>query len=291
MHLGNIFAAVLSWLSARKKGGAWILRIEDLDRQRCKKEFADFIIDDLRWLGLEWDGEIFFQSEREDFYKEAFNRLESEGLIYDCFCRRADRLAASAPHQNSEEGLTHFCRCKNLLPNEKESLLKARLPAKRVLINEPLYGWTDGHYGKQQAAATEEDFIIRRADGNFAYQLAVVVDDALTGITEVVRGADLLESTAQQIFLHKKLGCRPPQFFHIPLLVTKNGRRLSKRDKDSDMAFYRANLSPNELLGKVAHIAGLIEHEEPISLDDALAAFDWKKIPSERQIQIILDEL
>lgn len=280
MHLGNIYAALMSWLSVRKRGGSWILRIEDLDRQRCRKEYADVLMEDLRWLGLEWDGEVPYQSERDAVYEQYFSALEKQGLVYDCFCRRADLLASSAPHA-SDGTPVYAGTCRNLTAAERERLGVSRAPAKRIRVPERESVFTDGHYGEQRCNLLYNcgDFILRRADGNFSYQLAVVVDDALMGVTEVVRGRDLLSSTHQQIFLYGVLGFPPPKFLHLPLLVNAEGKRLSKRDRDIDMGFLRAHFSAEQIVGKIMHLSGFTEHEEPLSLTEAIEVFDWEKMP------------
>ena len=280
MHLGNIYAALMSWLSARKNGGLWRLRIEDLDRQRCKPEYTQQLLDDLQWLGLTWDREVMFQSQRDNVYQLAYERLYKQGLVYDCYCRRADLHAASAPHA-TDGTVIYSGHCRNLTQNERQFLSQTRLPAKRIATDNALISFVDGQYGLQQCRLASDcgDFIIQRADGNFAYQLAVVVDDAAMGITEVVRGRDLLSSTHQQLFLYKKLDFCPPQFFHIPLLLDAEGRRLSKRNKDMDMGILRQRFVPQELIGRIMHSCGFIERSFAISLEEALSIFNWKQMP------------
>ena len=280
MHLGNIYAALMSWLSVRKRGGSWILRIEDLDRQRCRREYADVLMDDLRWLGLDWDGEVPYQSKRDAVYEQYFSALEKQGLVYDCFCRRADLLASSAPHA-SDGTPVYAGTCRNLTAAERERLGATRAPAKRIRVPDCESVFFDGHYGKQCCNLLYNcgDFILRRADGNFSYQLAVVIDDALMGVTEVVRGRDLLSSTHQQIFLYGALGFPPPKFLHLPLLVNAEGKRLSKRDRDIDMGLLRTHFSAEQIVGKIMHLSGFTEHEEPLSLTEAVAVFDWEKMP------------
>ena len=294
MHLGNVYSALLSYLSAKKSGGEWILRIEDLDRQRCKKEYSAQLLDDLLWLGLKWDNfssdstfpglsDEFFQSNRDTFYLKSFDLLSEKGLVYDCFCRRADLLASSAPHA-SDGRAVYSGKCRKLSENEKSILYKTRSPAKRLIVEDRNASFTDGHFGLQICSLASDcgDFIIRRADGNFSYQLAVVVDDALMGVDEVVRGRDLISSTFEQLYLYEKLDFnRAPTFYHLPLLVSEDGRRLSKRDKDSDMGFLRENYSSEFLIGKILFLCGCIEKEEKLSLSEAVSAFDWKKVKKE----------
>lgn len=289
MHLGNVYSALLSYLSAKKTSGEWILRIEDLDRQRCKKEYSAQLLEDLLWLGLKWDNfskasgglsSEFYQSNRDSFYINAFDLLCRKGLVYDCFCSRADLFSASAPHA-SDGTPVYSGKCRNLSESEKSLLYNKRLPAKRIIVEEKSCSFCDGHYGNQECELSRDlgDFIIRRSDGNFSYQLAVVVDDALMGVDQVVRGRDLISSTFNQLYLYEKLDFpQLPQFFHLPLLVSADGRRLSKRDKDTDMGFLRENLTPQGLIGKLLFLCGVIEKEEDLSPDEALCAFDWNKV-------------
>ena len=288
MHLGNVYSALLSYLSAKKSGGEWILRIEDLDRQRCKKEYSTQLLDDLLWLGLKWDNfsaqsgglsAEFYQSNRDSFYINAFDSLCEAGLVYDCFCRRADLLASSAPHASDGRAI-YSGKCKNLSENEKSLLYKMRSPAKRIAVENREVSFDDGHFGFQKCNLAIEcgDFIIRRADLNFAYQLAVVVDDALMGVNQIVRGRDLISSTFEQMYLYEKLDYPVPLFFHIPLLVNEKGKRLSKRDKDSDMGILRESFTPEEVIGKILFLCGCLKKEEKISLDEAVSAFDWNHV-------------
>ena len=287
MHLGNIYCALISYLSVKKQAGSWLLRIEDLDRQRCKKEYAGLLLDDLAWLGLNCDegakslsDSDFFQSSRDPFYQNAFNLLEKEKIIYDCFCSRADLFSSSAPHA-SDGRVIYSGNCKNLSEEEKARLSEIRRPAKRISLPDQEVSFTDGHFGQQKCNLARDlgDFIIRRSDGNFSYQLAVVVDDALMGINQVVRGRDLLSSSHEQIFLYKKLNFPPPAFYHLPLLVNSEGKRLSKRDRDLDMAFFRKEFSPEELIGKIMLLCGFIPRYEKVTLDQAISLFSWEKMP------------
>jgi len=281
MHLGNIYSAVLSYLSAKNKDGEWIIRIEDLDRQRCKREYATQVIDDLHWLGLESDAPIIYQSERDDIYQKELDRLKEIGLTYECFCKRADIIAASrAPHE-SDGKVIYNGKCRTLTEEEKNLLRTTRTPSTRIIVPDKEVSFTDGHYGEQTCNLNNDcgDFIVQRADGNFAYQIAVVVDDALQGINEIVRGRDLLDSTHQQIFLYEKLNYPTPQFIHLPLLMSaETGHRLAKRDKCTDMGYLRDNYSPEELLGHIIYLAGIIDKDEAVKKADAIAMFKWDSI-------------
>lgn len=287
MHLGNVFSALLSWLSAKSKGGRWLLRIEDIDRGRSRQAFADMLMDDLEWLGLTWDGEPVYQSERSDIYEQYFAELKQRGLTYPCYCTRADLLATQAPHESDGRVVyAGTCRPKTLSPtssyregsNKGESLRPA---ATRLMVPDETVSFIDGHYGLHRVNMAEQvgDFIIRRKDGAWAYQLVVVIDDALMGVTEVVRGCDLLLSSPQQIWLARLLGFEPPQFIHLPLLCNQQGQRLSKRDQSLDMASLRERYTADEIIGRLAWHAGLLAKPEPMSPQDLLPLFDWEKIP------------
>ena len=207
MHLGNILCCLLAWLSARQKGGKVVLRIEDLDTARCPQRYAEQMLEDLRWLGLDWDegpetggpDGPYFQSRRTALYQAVLERLEALGLVYPCFCTRAELHAASAPHR--EDGLTVYAgTCRHLTPAQRAERAVRRSPALRLRVPDKEFSFVDGHMGECVENLERDcgDFLLRRSDGMFAYQLAVVVDDAAMGVTEVVRGADLLSSTPRQ---------------------------------------------------------------------------------------------
>lgn len=279
MHLGNVFSALLSWLSAKSQGGTWLLRIEDIDPQRSKQEYAELIMDDLHWLGLDWDEGPYYQSERGDIYEHYLKQLTDNGLTYPCYCTRADILATQAPHE-SDGRVVYKGTCRNLAPGVKTgpAAIRMKVPSE----GKGILSFTDGHYGMQTIDLTTHcgDFIVRRKDGAWAYQLAVVVDDALMGINEVVRGCDLLLSSPQQIYLAQQLGFAPPHFTHLPLLCNKQGQRLSKRDQSLDMAALRTSNTPEEIIGILAHAAGLQQSNEPITAQELIGEFSWDKIPT-----------
>lgn len=279
MHLGNVFSALLSWLSAKSQGGTWLLRIEDIDPQRSKQEYAELIMDDLHWLGLDWDEGPYYQSERGDIYEHYLKQLTDNGLTYPCYCTRADILATQAPHE-SDGRVVYKGTCRNLTPGVKTgpAAIRMKVPSE----GKGILSFTDGHYGMQTIDLTTHcgDFIVRRKDGAWAYQLAVVVDDALMGINEVVRGCDLLLSSPQQIYLAQQLGFAPPHFTHLPLLCNKQGQRLSKRDQSLDMAALRTSNTPEEIIGMLAHAAGLQQSNEPITAQELVGEFSWDKIPT-----------
>lgn len=280
MHLGNVLCALLAWLSARRQNGTFLLRIEDLDAMRCPRRFADLIMDDLRWLGLDWDADPLYQSERSAVYERFEGILRDEGLLYPCFCSRAALHAASAPHL-SDGRVVYTGVCRDLTPEQIREKRKTRAPAMRVRIPDETIRFTDGLYGAcaENLAAECGDFIIRRSDGVFAYQLAVVADDALSGVTEVVRGDDLLSSTARQIWLYRLFGYTPPHFVHIPLLCDSDGRRLSKRDADLDLGRLREHFRPEEVIGALASAAGLLDRPEAVTARELKDSFTWEKVP------------
>lgn len=277
MHLGNVFSALLSWLSARAQGGTWLLRIEDIDPQRSRHEYADMLMDDLQWLGLEWDGKPCWQSQRGDIYARYLQQLTDAGLIYPCYCTRADILATQAPHE-SDGRVVYKGTCRNLPPGTHTgpAALRMKVPDEgRGIVT-----FTDGHYGTHTVDLTTQcgDFIVRRKDGAWAYQLAVVVDDSLMGINEVVRGRDLLLSSPQQIYLAQQLGFTPPSFTHLPLLCNTAGQRLSKRDKSLDMGCLRQRFTPNQIIGLLAHAAGLQPTPDAVSVQSLVKTFSWNKV-------------
>lgn len=283
MHLGNVFSAMLAWLSVKSQNGEMVLRIEDLDPDRCRLEYTETLKDDLRWLGLDWDREQTPQSQRTDAYAEAFGWLEQQGLVYPCYCSRGELHAASAPHA-SDGRLIYAGTCRNLTTAERNE--KTKVPAWRLKVPDREYGFKDGLQGHYSENLAEEcgDFIIRRADGVYAYQLAVVTDDAEGGITQVVRGMDLLDSTPRQLYLYELLGKEPPEFYHVPLLLSAGGRRLSKRDRDLDLGVLRQKYTPEEILGRLAHLAGILDAPEAASAKELAGLFGWEKVKAEPMI-------
>ena len=280
MHLGNVFSAMLAWLAVRSQNGEMVLRIEDLDPDRCRPEYAETLKDDLRWLGLAWDREQLPQSRRTDAYAARFDQLADMGLVYPCYCSRGELHAASAPHA-SDGRVLYAGTCRYLTDAQRAEKTKA--PAWRLMVPDQTYSFADGLQGPFSENLTAEcgDFIIRRADGVYAYQLAVVTDDGEGGITQVVRGMDLLDSTPRQLYLYELLGLKPPEFYHVPLLVAPDGRRLSKRERDLDMGALRQSYAPETILGRLAWLAGLLEQPEAISAAELCAVFDWSKVKQE----------
>ena len=291
MHLGNLFSALLVWLSARAEGGEVVLRVEDLDPYRSREAYALQLMDDLRWLELDWDegpGQggphgPYFQSRRSDFYAAALEQLREKDLLYPCFCTREELHAAQAPHRADGQAV-YDGRCWRLSAEEIARREQKRAPALRLRVPEEMVSFQDGHYGlyEENLARDCGDFILRRSDGVYAYQLAVVVDDALMGVTQVVRGRDLLGSTPRQIYLGRMLGLTPPAFSHLPLLVAPDGRRLSKRERDLDLGALRERgASPQAILGWLAWAGGLLDRPQPARARELLPLFSWEKVPRE----------
>ena len=280
MHLGNLFSGLLAWLSARSMGGEMLLRIEDLDTPRCPPENAELMRSDLRWLGLDWDYEQTPQRERTTAYERALEQLSHGGTVFPCWCSRADlNSAPNAPH--ASDGHTIYPgTCRTLTAEQRREKSALRAPLWRLGVPEREIAFSDGNYGLYRENLAREcgDFILRRADGVFSYQLAVVVDDIAGGVTQVVRGRDLLSSTPRQLYLYELLGAPPPRYYHLPLLTASDGRRLSKRDRDLDMGLLRQRYSPEVLVGTLAHAAGLLERPEPCTPGELVKLFAWEKI-------------
>lgn len=281
MHLGNLFSCLLAWLSARSRGGRMILRMENLDTLRTSREFGEQLMRDLDFLGLDWDEGPYWQSERGEYYQECLDRLAAQGLVYPCFCSRAELHAADAPHA-SDGDYIYQGKCRGLTEDEIAQRSKARPPAMRLRA-EGRVGFTDLHYGwyEQDLQRDCGDFLLRRSDGVFAYQLAVVADDGAMGVTQVVRGRDLLSSAPRQLYLYRLLGLREPEFAHVPMLLAGDGRRLSKRDSDMGLDALRERFSAVEIVGRLAWLAGLMDRPEPVRARELIDVFDWGKVPKE----------
>lgn len=281
LHLGNLSSFLLAWLDARFYGGTVIYRLEDLDPARSKSEYAGSIRNDLLSLSLYWDEESpeYVQSRRTEKYADAFEMLHKKGLVYPCYCSRSQRLAASAPHLDDPRDV-HICHCRNLSAKERLSLeASGKRPAWKVHVPDKDIIFRDGHYGIcRQNLSDDGDFIIRRSDGIYAYQLAVSFDDMDMGVTRVVRGRDLLSSTARQIWLISELGGTPPEYCHAPL-ITVDDRKMSKRCGDLSMDVLREKHRPEELLGIIARLLGLRSTPAPVSADELLNGFSWDKVP------------
>lgn len=224
LHLGSLVAAVGSWLHAKRAGGRWLVRMEDIDTPRVVPGSAEEILSALARYGLESDGAVVWQSLRTKLYEDALQTLRARGLIYDCACSRAElQRAASAP-LGREPVYPGTCRA-GLPPGKVARAIRFRVPDEVIAFDDHLFGHVE-----ESVAERTGDFVVRRADGLFAYQLAVVVDDAEQGVTQVVRGADLLTSTPRQIALQRALGYPTPEYAHLPLVLNDDGSKLGKRD-------------------------------------------------------------
>ena len=274
MHLGNVFAALIAWLSVRSRDGEMVLRMEDLDTLRTSDEFAQVLREDLAWLGLDYDRETPPQSKRSAVYDEYFDRMKEMGLLYPCYCTRSQLHGVNAPHL-SDGTYVYPGTCRNLTEPPKN-----RLPAWRVMVPDKLWTVEDkvqGHY--ELNLATEcGDMVVRRADGVYVYQLAVTVDDGEAGVTEVVRGMDLLSSAPRQMYLQELFGFSHPEYGHVPMLLAPDGRRLSKRDRDLDLGELRKRITPEKLIGTLAFAGGIIDQNVPISAGELATEFSWDKL-------------
>lgn len=321
LHLGNAWAFLLAWLSVRAQGGELILRVEDIDPRRSRPEYVAALLEDLRWLGLDWEygpgglrgdvppwpdaaaagawvpgaeGAFFYQSRRTVVYAAALAALENAGAAYPCFCTRKElRLLAGAPHVD-DRGAPYPGTCRNLTAEERAARLAAgRRPCVRLRCPGGLWRFDDAVMGPQ-AATLEEcggDFALRRSDGVFAYQLAVALDDGLMGVTEVARGRDILASTPRQLALLRLFGLPAPRYAHFPLLLDASGERLAKRHQSLTLAALRARgRSPRALVGLLAFRAGLLPCPRPVSPREIVSAFSWSRLPRE-DIQVDEEEI
>jgi glutamyl-tRNA synthetase len=291
LHLGNARTALVSWLAARAPGGSYIMRVEDLDRPRVKPGAEAAILEELRWLGLDWDegpdttgGPVgpYRQSERMDLYAAALDRLRGAGLAYPCFCSRGEiAAAAQAPHGPSDEGPRYPGTCRDLAPDEVRRRSELRRPAWRFRVPEGEVDFDDAVHGPQRRDVSAEtgDFVVARADGIPAYQLAVAVDDAAMGVTEVVRGDDLLSSTARQLLLYRALGLAAPRFAHVPLVNGEDGARLAKRHGALSLGELRARgADPQAVAGLLASISGLAPPGARLHPRELVAGFSLARL-------------
>ena len=274
MHLGNIFAALIAWASVRSRDGEMVLRMEDLDTQRTSADFAAVLREDLTWLGLDYDRETLPQSQRSDVYDRYFQQLQEQQLLYPCYCTRSQLHSVNAPHL-SDGTYVYPGTCRN-----RTEFPADRKPAWRVKVTDKVWIVEDkvqGHY--ELNLATEcGDMVVRRADGVYVYQLAVTVDDGEAGVTEVVRGMDLLSSAPRQMYLQDLFGFPHPEYGHVPMLLAPDGWRLSKRDKDLDLGELRKHITPEQLIGTLAYSAGLIDKKSALSAAELAKEFQWKNL-------------
>lgn len=309
MHIGNIYAMLGAWLSARSSNDAIYLRIEDIDEPRVVPGAADLIMDDLQWLGLDWDGAPVYQSARHPLYEDALRALQrltiddsgavtadatgnATPLIYPCFCSRADIRAASAP-QEGDRFMIYPGTCRRLAetnPDEvRARLAQGRRHSLRIAMpaSNSTIAFEDRVFGHQEFNVTREigDSVVRRADGLFSYQLVVVVDDLAMGVDDIVRGRDLLRSNALQIWIRQALtGSTDYSYAHLPLIDNASGQRLAKREKSLDMGILRKHgVTPERVIGYCAWLLGLqgdphSTHPQPMSAQEALTEFSWAKV-------------
>ncbi len=309
MHIGNIYAMLGAWLSARSSNDAIYLRIEDIDEPRVVPRAADLIMDDLQWLGLDWDGAPVYQSARHPLYEDALRTLQrltiddsgavtadttgnATPLIYPCFCSRADIRAASAP-QEGDRFMIYPGTCRRLAetnPDEvRARLAQGRRHSLRIAMpaSNSTIAFEDRVFGHQEFNVTREigDSVVRRADGLFSYQLVVVVDDLAMGVDDIVRGRDLLRSNALQIWIRQALtGSTDYSYAHLPLIDNASGQRLAKREKSLDMGILRKHgVTPERVIGYCAWLLGLqgdphSTHPQPMSVQEALTEFSWAKV-------------
>ena len=271
MHLGNVFAALIAWLSVRSQNGQMVLRMEDLDTQRTSGEFAQVLRSDLQWLGLDWDLETAPQSQRSAVYDRYFEKMMDEGLLYPCYCTRSQLHSVNAPHL-SDGTYVYPGTCRNLTNPPA-----GRKPAWRVMVPDKVWSFKDRVQGDYSLNLATDcgDMVVRRADGVYVYQLAVTVDDGEAGVTEVIRGMDLLSSGPRQMYLQELLGFPHPDYGHVPMLLAPDGRRLSKRDADLDLGQLRKHMTPEALIGNLAFAAGLTDRFEPVSAKELAQHFCW----------------
>lgn len=289
LHLGNLRTALLAWLLARCASGKFILRVEDLDLPRVRVGATAHMLADLRWLGLDWDEgpdiggpyAPYTQSERQNIYERYLQHLQDAGRVYPCYCSRAEiARAASAPH--SDDGPRYPGTCRHLSrARRRQYEIEGRQPAIRLRVDdERVVEFTDLVVGpvSQQVQQAVGDFILRRADGIFAYQFAVVVDDGLMRINQVVRGSDLLSSTARQILLFEALAFPVPTFAHVPLWLDTTGQRFSKRVESAGLSpLQSSGAAPAQVVGQLAASCGLIEPGEPIRAEQLVERYCRKR--------------
>lgn len=302
IHLGNVWIALLSFLSTKQQDGTYVVRMEDIDLQRSKREYGEALLDDLEWLGFTWDEgprvggpeKSYWQSERLGLYDEILSSFALKKRIYPCFCNRARlQSIASAPHRGEvRHHYDGYCR---MLSNEAiAALCTDKKPSYRLRVDTQSFLFDDRYQGHQvfTLQSGNDDFVLRRSDGMYAYNLAVVVDDIKMGITEVIRGHDLLEATVQQLYLYKLLGAQPPIYGHAPLLIDSAGYRLSKRQKSITIRELKAlQWMPERIIGELAVLAGFIERSSApvISLAELIEL--TLDTPALHQDNIVIDAL
>lgn len=276
LHIGNLRTALITWLAARSRGAEFLMRIEDLDSGRSREKWVDVQLEELKGIGIDWDGGLVFQSRRHDLYAQAVEGLRGEGLIYECFCTRAEiREASSAPHGELPEG-AYPGTCRNLTEEQRKARrAEGRPPALRVRADGARMGFEDVIFGHVESAV--DDFVVMRNDGDYAYNLAVTVDDAGQEIGEVVRGADLLETTVRQLWLFEKLGLQAPESYaHVPLMLGDDGARLAKRHGAVTLEERLAGgQTVDDLVGELAASVGLCPAGTGTTAEGLVDSFSW----------------
>jgi glutamyl-Q tRNA(Asp) synthetase len=273
LHLGSLVAAVGSWLFARAAGGRWVVRMEDLDTPRVVPGAAEEILAALKRYGLDWDGDVVYQSRRIARYEQALDTLRSKGLVYECACSRSELARAASAPAGAEAIYPGTCR-NGLPPGRAARAIRFRAPDEWIAFDDTVFGRVE-----ETVRARTGDFVLKRADGPFAYQLAVVVDDAEQGVTGVVRGADLLSSTVRQIALQRALGLETPGYAHLPLVVGEDGAKIGKRDGALPLPTLDPDRVRDTLWMAVGILGTSVSRGEPAAmLEDALRRFDPARI-------------
>jgi glutamyl-tRNA synthetase len=281
LHLGNARTFLLAWLSVRARGGTILLRVEDIDGPRVKPGAIAATVADLRWLGLDWDGDAVLQSSRLTDYAAAVAKLLAASRIYPCVCTRSEiEDAASAPHESADDGPVYPGTCRGRFASIEAACVETgREPALRFRVDREAVPFEDAFHGPQHGRVAG-DFVVQKRDGGPAYQLAVVVDDADQGVTDVVRADDLLPSTPRQLLLYGALGLPPPRFCHVPLVVGEDGLRLAKRHGDTSLRWLRdQGVTADRLVGHLAFLCGLRQKGAKCTARELLADFDLDKLP------------
>lgn len=279
LHLGSAATALLAWLSVRSRGGAFVLRVEDIDQPRVREGAKDRILEDLEWLGLDWDEGPYEQWSRLEHYAAAFERLRTSGFVYPCFCSRRDIASSASAPQAAGDEVRYPGTCRGLdTEAARRSAREGKARSWRIRMEgESGLDFVDGVQGARRIdPETSSDFVIQRGDGVPSYQLAVVVDDAAMGITEVVRGSDLIASTHRQLLLYRFLALEAPAFAHVPLLLGADGIRLSKRHQGTSIREAReAGRRPEDVIGDLARLLGLRPEAKPIPARELVEGFSF----------------
>ncbi|MBD5608161.1 MAG: tRNA glutamyl-Q(34) synthetase GluQRS [Desulfovibrio sp.] len=281
LHPGNIWSFMCCWLAVRRSGGRIILRVDDIDGPRSRQEYIEAIFRDLKWLGFDWDGKPTRQSDRIELYANVLNNLRDRGLVYPCFCSRAElRAMASAPNRG-DLAANYPGTCRDLTDEERAAkLLTHSQFALRIKTPDSDFRFRDLVLGERRSANCGGDIAALRSDNVFSYQFATAVDDFLLDASLIVRGADLVDSTPAQIYIRSLLGDKPVSFAHIPLLLAPNGERLAKRHKSESVAALREKgWTAERIIGRLAFIGGLSETDRSVSLAELIRLFAWERIP------------